>query len=64
MKDQLGGRIMTNFVELRAQMFNQLIDNGSGDRKSKRYKKVCRKKVNLNLNITKTVWKELSLIIK
>ena len=28
---------MTNFVELRAQTFNQLIDNGSEDRKSKRY---------------------------
>ena len=34
-KDELGGRIMKQFVE--QQKFNYLINDGSGDKKSKRY---------------------------
>ena len=31
MKDELGGNIMTKFVELRAKTYNYLIDDGRED---------------------------------
>ena len=38
-KDELGGKIMTKFVELRAETYRYLIDDGSEDKKSKSTKK-------------------------
>ena len=35
MKDQLGGKIMTKFVGLRAQTYSYLIDASSEDKKAK-----------------------------
>ena len=39
MKDELGGKIMTKFVGLRAKTYSYLIDNGSKDKKAKGSKK-------------------------
>ena len=39
MKDELGGKIMTKFVRLRAKTYNYLIDEGSEDKKPKGTKK-------------------------
>ena len=39
MKDELGGKIMTKFVGLRAKTYSYLIDGGSDDKKSKGTKK-------------------------
>ena len=44
MNDELGEKIMTNFVGLRAKTYNYLIDDGSEDKKEKRHNKVCHKK--------------------
>ena len=35
MKDELGGKIMTDFVGLRAKTYSYLIDGGSEDKKTK-----------------------------
>ena len=43
MKDELGGKIRTKLVGLRAKTYSYLIDYGSEDKKSKRHKKVCHK---------------------
>ena len=39
MKDELGGKFKTKFVELRATIYNYLIDEGSEDKKAKGTKK-------------------------
>ena len=39
MKDELGGKIMTKFVGLRAETYSYLIDDGSEDKKAKGTKK-------------------------
>ena len=48
MKDELGGKIMIEFVGLRAKTYNYLIDDGSKDRKTKGTKK-CVIKSNFKL---------------
>ena len=45
-KHKLGGKIMIKFVGLRAKTYNYFMDDGSEEKKSKRYKKVCHKKKN------------------
>ena len=39
MKDELGGKIMTKFVGLRAKPYSYLIDNGNEDKKANVTKK-------------------------
>ena len=43
MKDELGGKVMTKFVGLRAKTYSYLMDDGSEDKKAKG-KKMCYKK--------------------
>ena len=53
-KDELGAKIKTKFVGLRAKTYSYLIDDGSEDRKTKGTKK-CFIKRNLNLRTIKTI---------
>ena len=43
MKDELGGKITTKFVGLRAKNYDYLIDNGCEDKKAKSTKKCAMK---------------------
>ena len=53
-KDELGGKIMTKFVGLRAKTYGYLKDDHREDKKQQTQKKVSLHK-NLNLNIIKTI---------
>ena len=53
MKNELGRKIIIKFVGLRAKTYSYLVDESSEDKK--KHKKVCHKKENLSLKITKTV---------
>ena len=44
MIDELGGKVMTEFVELKAKAYSQLIDGDSEDTKAKGTKKFHKKK--------------------
>ena len=57
MKDELGGKIMTEFVALRPKTYSHLMDDDSESKKAKGTKKsVIKKKKNLNLTIIRTVY--------
>ena len=58
MKDVLGGKIRTKFVELRAKAYWYLINRGSEDKKSGLQNE------NLNLKTVKIVQKQLNFRIK
>ena len=45
MKDELGGKIMTNFVGLRVKPFSYLIDDRSDGKKAKGSKECHEKKI-------------------
>ena len=45
MKNELGEEIMTKSFGLRAETYSYLIDDDSEDKKAKRHKKVCHKKL-------------------
>ena len=45
MKDELGGKIMTEFVGLRLKTCSYLINNGSGNKKAKETKKYVIKRM-------------------
>ena len=44
MKDELGGKIMTKFVRLRAKTYSYLIDDAGEDKKANGTKKCVTKK--------------------
>ena len=64
MKDGLSGKIMKEFLELRAKACSYLIDDGSKDKKEKGIKKCAIKKEKVNLKFLKTVQQQLNLKIK
>ena len=45
MNDELGGKIMTEFVALRPKTYSYLIDDGESDKKAKGTKKCVIKRV-------------------
>ena len=55
MKDELGGKIITEFVALRPKTYSYLTDKSKEDKKAKETKK-CAIKESLNLIITNTVY--------
>ena len=55
MKDELGGKIITEFVALRPKAYSHLTDNCKEYKKAKGTKNVGLKE-SLNLMITKTVY--------
>ena len=63
MKEELGGKITTKFVGLRAKTYSYLTDDGSEVKKAKSTKKSVLKR-KLKFGIIKTVLKLLNLRIK
>ena len=45
MKDELGGKIMKEFIGLRPKCYSYLMDDGKVDKKAKGTKKMCSKKM-------------------
>ena len=56
MKDGLGGKIITKFVELRAKTYSYLIDDGSEDKKAKGTKKHLIKRKLKSGNYKNSTW--------
>ena len=49
MKDELGGKIMTEFVALRPKTYSYLMDDGNSDKKAKGTKKcVIKRRIKFN----------------
>ena len=63
MKEELGGKITTKFVGLKAKTYSYLTDDGSEVKKAKSTKKSVMKR-KLKFGIIKTVLKLLNLRIK
>ena len=63
MKEELGGKITTKFVGLRAKTYSYLTDDGSEVKKAKSTKKGVMKR-KFKFGIIKTVLKLLNLRIK
>ena len=45
MNDELGGKIITEFVALRPKTYSNLMDDGNSDKKSKSNREMCNKKI-------------------
>ena len=43
MKDELGGKIMTEFATLRLKLYSYLMDDCNSNKKAKGIKKMCNK---------------------
>ena len=43
MKNELGGKIMTEFAALRPKTYSYLMDDGNSDKRAKGTKKICNK---------------------
>ena len=63
MKGELSGKIIMEFIGLRAETCSYLIDDGSEDKKQNAQKSVSQKE-NLNLKIIETILKQFNSKIK
>ena len=63
MKDELGGKIMTEFVALRTKTFSYLMDDGKHDKKTKETKKCVIKRI-LKFSDYKSSLLNIEIILK
>ena len=63
MKDELGGKIVTEFAALRPKTFSYLMDDGKSDEKAKGTKKCVMKKI-LKFNDYKNCLLNNEIILK
>ena len=64
MKDELGGKIMTELVALRPKTYSYLMDNGNSDKKAKGTKKCVIKQILKLLLNTQMICKMFIKILK
>ena len=55
MKNELGEKIMINFVGIKSKTYSYLINDGSKEKKGERGQKITPLKEHLNLKIIKTI---------
>ena len=63
MKDELGGKIMTDFVGLLIKTYSYLMDDENSDKKAKRTKKCVIKRI-LKFNDYKNSLLNIGIIVK